>query len=77
MNAAALISFTSALFVILNPIGNIAILAGMVASQDTANVPIAMPIIAGPGAMVTVIVNAPQYKGLLPVLAGKHMVSQC
>jgi multiple antibiotic resistance protein len=142
MDKAALITFTTAMFTILNPIGNVAIFAGMVADrsadarrsiaiksaiavavilvatvwvgevvltffgveiaslqvagglmiasialsmlhskqsaihdtkkgdeppapeQDISVVPLAMPMIAGPGAMVTVIVNTHQYNGV-------------
>lgn len=142
MSAEALISFTAAMFAILNPIGNVAIFAGMAAhrpaaerrsialrssiaiavillitvwggelllklfnvqipslqtaggimigiislsmlqsnqssihdtkhtgessssDQDIAVVPLAMPMVAGPGAMVTVIVSTHQYKGV-------------
>jgi multiple antibiotic resistance protein len=141
MDKAALITFTTAMFTILNPIGNVAIFAGMVADRsaadrrsiaikcaiavavilvatvwvgeavlgffgveipslqvagglmiasialsmlhskqsaihdtkkgeepsaperDIAVVPLAMPMIAGPGAMVTVIVNTHQHTG--------------
>jgi len=38
-------------------------------AQDIAIVPLAMPMIAGPGAMVTVIVNTHQHAGLGPNLA--------
>lgn len=142
MDTTALITFTTAMFTILNPIGNVAIFAGMVSDrsaaegrniaikssiavavilvasvwvgemvlnffgveipslqvaggliiasialsmlhskqsaihdtktldqpptpqQDIAVVPLAMPMIAGPGAMVTVIVNTHQYSGI-------------
>jgi multiple antibiotic resistance protein len=142
MNTAALISFTTAMFAILNPIGAVAIFAGMVgdrsqtdrrriaircgiavavilvttvwggefvlklfgveipslqaaggimiamislsmlnskqnaihkvqhgeedsaAEQDIAVVPLAMPMVAGPGAIVTVIVNTHQHHGI-------------
>jgi multiple antibiotic resistance protein len=142
MNTAALITFTTAMFAILNPIGAVAIFAGMVgdcsqadrrriavrcgiavavilvatvwggefvlklfgveipslqaaggimiamislsmlnskqsaihdarrgeedpaAEQDIAVVPLAMPMVAGPGAIVTVIVNTHQYHGI-------------
>lgn len=142
MDSTALITFTTAMFTILNPIGNIAIFAGMVsgrteagqravaiqcaiavavilvttvwlgewilhvfgvqipalqvaggimiasialsmlhstqsgihdtkgdatdvsAEQSIAIVPLAMPVIAGPGAMVTVIVNTHEHSGL-------------
>lgn len=36
------------------------------AAPDIAVVPLAMPIIAGPGAMVTVIVNTHQHRGIWP-----------
>jgi multiple antibiotic resistance protein len=141
MNTAALITFTTAMFAILNPIGAVAIFAGMVggrsqsnrrgiaircgiavavilvatvwggefvlklfgveipslqtaggvmiamislsmlnsnqspihdaksdedtsAEQDIAVVPLAMPMVAGPGAIVTVIVNTHQHHGI-------------
>lgn len=147
MDSAALITFATAMFTILNPIGNVAIFAGMVAdrpaaarrnvaikcavaiavilvatvwagefvlhlfgvkipslqvaggliiasialsmlhsrqsaihdtkkgddapssNQDIAVVPLAMPVVAGPGAMVTVIVNTHQYRGIEANLA--------
>lgn len=34
--------------------------------QDIAVVPLALPMIAGPGAMVTVILSTHQYKGVMP-----------
>lgn len=142
MDKAAIITFATAMFTILNPIGNVAVFAGLVADrtaaqrrsiavrssiavavilvatvwigevvleffgveipslqvagglmiasialsmlhsqqsaihdtkkgeeedvpqQDIAIVPLAMPMIAGPGAMVTVIVNTHQYSGI-------------
>ena len=147
MDNSALLTFATAMFTILNPIGNIAIFAGMVADRSTADrrsvaikssiavavilvgtvwvgemilqffgveipglqvaggamiasialsmlqskqsaihdtkkgdegsapeqdiavVPLAMPMIAGPGAMVTVIVNTHQHNGIEANLA--------
>lgn len=160
MNADALITFTTAMLAILNPIGSVAIFAGLVsnrsdsehhsiaircciaiavilvgtvwagelvltffgvdipslqvaggimialislsmlhssqsaihntgngevtqtADQDIAIVPLAMPMVAGPGAMVTVIVNTHQYKGVvanieMSVICGLMAVVVC
>ena len=38
----------------------------VITDNDIAVVPLALPMIAGPGAMVTVIVSTHQYKGVVP-----------
>lgn len=47
MNNSALLTFAAAMFTILNPIGNVAIFAGMVADRSSAGYEGLLPRLAG------------------------------